>query len=115
MGISANNTHLVAIAPTTAIATSEPFEIRASGSMQNPINYSVISSPLGTGEEEVAVQIWNEASQSFQPFNREGEAVKLTKGNEWLAFDSVSLRVRFVKTITELPVGVALVQPRAVI
>jgi hypothetical protein len=114
MGISANNTHLVAIAPTTAIATSEPFEIRASGSMQNPINYSVISSPLGTGEE-VAVQIWNEASQSFQPFNREGEAVKLTKDNDWLAFDSVSLRVRFVKTITALPVGVALVQPRAVI
>ncbi len=114
MGISANNTHLVAIAPTTAIATSEPFEIRASGSMQNPINYSVISSPLGTGEE-VAVQIWNEASQSFQPFNREGEAVKLTKDNDWLALDSLSLRVRFVKTITALPVGVALVQPRAVI
>jgi hypothetical protein len=114
MGISANNTHLVAIAPTTAIATSEPFDLRASGSMQNPINYSVISSPLGTGEE-VAVQIWNEASQSFQPFNREGEAVKLTKDNDWLAFDSVSLRVRFVKTITALPVGVALVQPRAVI
>jgi len=114
MGISANNTHLVAIAPTTAIATSEPFEIRASGSMQNPINYSVISSPLGTGEE-VAVQIWNEASQSFQPFNREGEAVKLTKDNDWLTLDSVSLRVRFVKTITALPVGVALVQPRAVI
>jgi len=114
MGISANNTHLVAIAPTTAIATSEPFEIRASGSMQNPINYSVISSPLGTGEE-VAVQIWNEASQSFQPFNREGGAVKLTKDNDWLALDSLSLRVRFVKTITALPVGVALVQPRAVI
>ena len=114
MGISANNTHLVAIAPTTAIATSEPFEIRASGSMQNPINYSVISSPLGTGEE-VAVQIWNEASQSFQPFNREGEAVKLTKDNDWLTFDSVSLRVRFVKTVTALPVGIALVQPRAVI
>ena len=114
MGISANNTHLVAIAPTTAIATSEPFDLRASGSMQNPINYSVISSPLGTGEE-VAVQIWNEASQSFQPFNRDGEAVKLTKDNDWLAFDSVSLRVRFVKTITALPVGVALVQPRAVI
>jgi hypothetical protein len=82
--------------------------------MQNPINYSVISSPLGTGEE-VAVQIWNEASQSFQPFNREGEAVKLTKDHDWLTFDSVSLRVRFVKTITALPVGVALVQPRAVI
>ena len=114
MGISANNTHLVAIAPTTAIATSEPFDLRASGSMQNPINYSVISSPLGTGEE-VAVQIWNEASQSFQPFNREGEAVKLTKDNDWLALDSLSLRVRFVKTITALPVGVALVQPRAVI
>ena len=114
MGISANNIHLVAIALTTAIATSEPFEIRASGSMQNPINYSVISSPLGTGEE-VAVQIWNEASQSFQPFNREGEAVKLTKDNDWLTFDSVSLRVRFVKTVTALPVGIALVQPRAVI
>ena len=62
----------------TAAATSEVFEIRASGSMQNPVNYSIISSPLGTGEE-VAVQIWNEASQSFQPFNREGVAVKLTK------------------------------------
>ena len=114
MGISANNTHLVAIAPTTAIATSEPFDLRASGSMQNPVNYSLISSPLGAAEE-VAVEIWNEADQAFQPFNREGAPVKLTQDNDWLAFDSVSLRVRFVKTITALPVGVALVQPRAVI
>lgn len=114
MGISANNTHLVAIAPTTATATSEPFDLRASGSMQNPVNYSLISSPLGAAEE-VAVEIWNEADQAFQPFNREGAPVKLTQGNDWLAFDSVSLRVRFVKTITALPVGVALVQPRAVI
>jgi len=114
MGKSLNNTHMVAIQPTTAAATSEEFEIRASGSMQNPINYSVISSPLGT-DEEVAIEIWNEADQAFQPFNREGSAVKLTENNEWLPLDSLSLRVRFAKTVTVLPVGVALVSPRAVI
>ncbi|HQZ59761.1 MAG TPA: hypothetical protein PLQ39_08735 [Acinetobacter sp.] len=114
MGISANNTHLVAIAPTTAIATSEPFDLRASGSMQNPINYSVISSPLGAAEE-VAVEVWNEADQAFQSLNKDGAPLKLTQDNDWLTFDSVSLRVRFVKTASALPVGVALVQPRAVI
>lgn len=114
MATSLNNTHVVAIAPTTAAATSEAFEIRASGSMQNPVNYSIISSPLGTGEE-VAVQIWNEASQSFQPFNREGVAVKLTKDNDWLPLDSLSLRIRLVKSVTVAAVGVAIVMPRAVI
>jgi hypothetical protein len=114
MATSLNNIHTVAIAPTTAAATSEAFELRASGSMQNPVNYSLISSALGTGEE-VAVQIWNEADQAWQAMNRDGAAVKLIKDHDWLTFDSVSLRVRFVKTITALPVGVALVQPRAVI
>ena len=114
MGKSLNNTHIVAIAPTTAVATSEEFELRASGSMQNPINYSLISSPLGV-DEEVAVQIWNEAGQSWQVFNRDGAAVKLTKDNDWLPFDNVSLRVRFVKGVTATAVGVALVSPRAVI
>lgn len=114
MTISANNTHLVAIAPTTAAATSEAFELRASGSMQNPVNYSLISSPLGAAEE-VAVEVWNEADQAFQPFNRDGAPVKLTQDNDWLAFDAVSLRVRFVKGVTSAAVGVSLVHPRAVI
>lgn len=114
MGISANNVHLVAIAATLAAATSEAFEIRASGSMQNPVNYSVISSPLGAGEK-VSVEVWNEASQAFQPFNREGAPVELTEDNDWLPLDSLSLRVRFVKTVTAAPVGVALVHPRAVV
>ena len=85
MAISLNNTHEVAIAPTTAAATSEAFEIRASGSMQNPVNYSIISSPLGTGRR-LQCRYGTEASQSFQPFNREGVAVKLTKDNDWLAW-----------------------------
>lgn len=114
MTISANNIHLVAIAPTTAIATSESFEIRASGSMQNPINYSLISSPLGVGES-VAVEIWNEATNAFQPFMREGAAVTLTQNNEWLPLDSLSLRIRLVKTVTAQAVGVSIVHPRAVI
>lgn len=114
MATSANNTHVVAIAPTTAIATSEAFDLRASGSMQNPVNYSVICSTLGVGEE-IAVEIWNEADQKFQPFNRDGAAVKLTQNNNWLAFDSLSLRVRFVKTATALPVGVSITAPRAVV
>ena len=59
--------------------------------------------------------IWNEADQAFQPFNREGAAVKLTQDNDWLPFDSLSLRVRFVKTVTALPVGVSLISPRAVV
>ena len=54
-------------------------------------------------------------SQSFQPFNREGEAVKLTKDNDWLALDSLSLRIRLVKSVTVAAVGVAIVMPRAVI
>ena len=114
MAISLNNTHLVAIAPTVDAATSEAFELRASGSMQNPVNYSVISSPLGA-TEEVSVEVWNEADQAFQPFNRDGAPVKLTQDNDWLAFDSLSLRVRFVKTVTANPVGVSLVHPRAVV
>lgn len=114
MAISANNTHIVAITPTVDVATSEPFELRASGSMQNPVNYSLISSPLGAGEE-VAVEVWNEADQAFQPLNRDGAPVKLTQDNDWLTFDSVSLRVRFVKTATANAVGVSLVQPRAVV
>ena len=114
MATSRNNVHNIAIAPTTAIATSDVYELRASGSMQNPVNYSLISSPLGAGEE-VAVEIWNEADQAFQPFNREGAAVKLTQNNDWLAFDSLSLRVRFVKTVTALPVGVALINPRGIV
>ena len=114
MATSRNNVHNIAIAPTTAIATSDVYELRASGSMQNPVNYSLISSPLGAGEE-VAVEIWNEADQAFQPFNREGAAVKLTQDNDWLAFDSLSLRVRFVKTVTALPVGVALISPRGIV
>ena len=114
MATSRNNVHNVAIAPTTAAATSNVFELRASGSMQNPVNYSLISSPLGAGEE-VAVEIWNEADNGFQPFNRDGAAVKLTQNNDWLPFDSLSLRVRFVKTVTALPVGVSLISPRAVV
>jgi hypothetical protein len=114
MATSLNNIHTVAIAPTTAAATSEAFELRASGSMQNPVNYSLISSALGTGEE-VAVQIWNEADQAWQAMNRDGAAVKLIKDHDWLTFDSVSLRVRFVKGVTVAAVGVSLVSPRGVV
>ncbi len=114
MATSLNNIHIVAIAPTTAAATSDVFELRASGSMQNPVNYSLISSPLGVGEE-IAVEIWNEARQAFQPMNRDGAAVKLTKNNDWLTFDSVSLRVRFVKGVTVSAVGVAFISPRGIV
>lgn len=114
MATSLNNIHIVAIAPTTAAATSEVFELRATGSMQNPINYSAISSPLGNGEE-VAVQLWNEADQGWQAMNRDGAAVKLTKDNDWLTFDSVSLRVRFVKGVTVSAVGVAFISPRGIV
>jgi hypothetical protein len=114
MGTSLNNIHTVAIAPTTAAATSEAFELRATGSMQNPINYSAISSPLGNGEE-VAVQLWNEADQGWQAMNRDGAAVKLIEDHDWLTFDNVSLRIRFVKGVTVAAVGVSLVSPRGVV
>lgn len=111
---ASNNVHEVAIAATTLAATSEAFELRATASMQNPVNYSVISSPLGAGEK-VTVEIWNEASNAWQVFNREGAPVELTQNNDWLGLDAVSLRVRFVKTATAAAVGVALVRPRSLV
>lgn len=111
---ASNNIHDVAITPTTAAASSEAFELRSTASMQNPVSYYVISSPLGTGEK-VSVEIWNEADNAWQVFNREGAPVALTKDNDCLGLDALTLRVRFVKTVTALPVGVSLVRPRALV
>ena len=109
-----NNIHEVAIAATTEAATSEAFELRSTASMQNPVNYSVISSPLGAGEK-VSVEIWNEAGSAWQAFNRDGGPVELTQHNDWLPLDAVSLRVRFVKTVTADAVGVSFVRPRGLV
>jgi hypothetical protein len=47
--------------------------------------------------------------------NRDGAAVKLIEDHDWLTFDNVSLRIRFVKGVTVAAVGVSLVSPRGVV
>jgi hypothetical protein len=99
--ITYRNTYNVLIVPTVDAVISIEYELKPSK------QYTVLCSPL-TALETIAIEIYDWASDTWQPFKIGGNLIQMVAGYETILLSEVSAIIRFNKSITANAVGLTL-------